>query len=58
MFGKKSKQETDICSSCDKPVKSGQKVCGCGAATRFMDFTERTQYEVEQWRARREVRAS
>jgi hypothetical protein len=51
MFGKKKPQE--ICSFCDHPVKAGQKVCSCGQATRHMDFSERAEYEVEQWRAYR-----
>lgn len=51
MFGKK--RQVELCSACDRAIKEGQKVCGCGAATRYMDFVERTAYEVEQWRAYR-----
>lgn len=56
MFGKKRIAET--CSSCDRAIRQGQKVCACGTATRYMDFAERTQYEVEQWRAYRQRMAT
>lgn len=46
-------KENVICSSCDRGLSQGQKVCKCGAATRYMNFDERTRYEVEQWRASR-----
>lgn len=52
MFGKK--RDVELCTSCDRPVKDGVKVCPCGAATKHMDFVERTAYEVAQWRAYRE----
>ena len=38
------------CSSCGVPVGT-QKVCSCGHATPNMSFAERTEYEVEQYRA-------
>jgi hypothetical protein len=50
MFGKR-KHTKEQCPFCDRSVDAGQKVCSCGSATRYMDFTERTQYEVQQWRA-------
>jgi hypothetical protein len=52
MFAKK--RHGELCGSCDRPIDDGQKVCACGAATRHMDFSERTKYEVEQWRAHRD----
>ena len=50
----KFKKRYVTCSSCERPLNMGQKVCECGAATRFMDFEERTRYEVEQWRTYRQ----
>ena len=47
------KKIEDPCTSCDRVVKLGQKTCSCGAPTRYMDFSERTDYEVQQWRAHR-----
>lgn len=49
MFGKKKSSEP--CQACDRPIREGQKVCACGSATRYMDFFERTEYEVQRWRA-------
>ncbi|MGZ4121041.1 MAG: hypothetical protein ACXVQS_10310 [Actinomycetota bacterium] len=48
MFGKKRVKER--CPSCDRALHEGQKVCACGKATLYMDFAERTAWEVEQWR--------
>ncbi len=42
------------CVRCTAPVEEGQKICVCGAATRFLSFEERSAYEVEMWRASRE----
>ena len=52
MFGKK-KAPPELCSACDRAIAEGQKVCSCGKGTRYMDFDERRQHEVEQWRAYR-----
>jgi hypothetical protein len=52
MFGKKRVKE--LCPSCDRAIQEGQKVCACGTATHYMDFAERTQWEVEQWRSYRQ----
>jgi len=38
------------CSGCGVPV-GAQKVCSCGKATPNMSFAERTEYEVQQYRA-------
>jgi len=38
------------CSSC-KSVIGGEKVCSCGQATPNMSFAERTEYELQQYRA-------
>jgi len=51
LIGKKRSNEA--CSSCNRTIKEGQKVCECGTATRFMDFKERAEYEVNQWRSYR-----
>ena len=49
MFGKK--RVKTLCTSCNHALGHGQKVCGnCGSATEFMDFDERSEYEVTQWR--------
>lgn len=56
MFGRK-RHDGEPCSSCDRPVREGEKICRCGAATRFMDFKERAAYEVEQYRRAREAGA-
>ncbi len=48
MFGKKHAKEH--CHSCDRAIDAGQKVCGCGSATHYMTFSERTQWELEQYR--------
>lgn len=53
MFRKKQ-GPSEICSSCGRNIREGQKVCNCGSATRFMSFEERTAYEVEQWRMYRQ----
>ena len=53
MFGKKRVPQ-EPCSSCGRGLRESQKVCACGAATRHMNFEERTEYEVAQWRAHRE----
>jgi hypothetical protein len=56
MFGKKRAKEQ--CHSCDRAIHEGQKVCACGSATHYMTFTERTQWEVEQYRAFRGATAA
>ena len=38
------------CSSCGIAVGE-EKVCSCGKATPNMSFAERTEYEVQQYRA-------
>jgi hypothetical protein len=43
-----------VCTRCQEPLDDGQKVCACGAATIHMSFTERTAYEVEQYKAWKE----
>ena len=48
MFGKK--QIKNLCHSCDRPLRDGQKVCSCGSATHYMTFAERTDWEVQQYR--------
>jgi hypothetical protein len=55
MFGRKRVKE--LCPSCDRTLHEGQKVCACGTATHYMDFAERTQHEVQQWRASRQTAA-
>jgi hypothetical protein len=55
MFGRKRVKE--LCPSCDRSLHEGQKLCACGTATHYMDFAERTQYEVQQWRASRQTAA-
>jgi hypothetical protein len=40
-----------VCTRCYAPVADGQKVCDCGKATANMSFKERTEFELEQWRA-------
>jgi hypothetical protein len=52
MFGKRRIKE--LCPSCDAAIHEGQKVCRCGTATHYMDFSERTAWEVEQWRSYRQ----
>lgn len=52
------KPVTDACNSCERPIRDEQKVCACGTATRYMTFSERTQYEVQQWRRYRERAAA
>lgn len=49
--------DLERCGSCGDPVQQSQKVCGCGAPTRFMTFEERAAFEVAQWRAYRERQA-
>ena len=39
-----------LCSTCGVPVGT-QKICSCGQATPNMSFAERTEYEVQQYRA-------
>jgi hypothetical protein len=38
------------CASCNAVIGS-EKVCACGNATPNMTFAERTEYEVQQYRA-------
>jgi hypothetical protein len=38
------------CPSCNHVIGS-EKVCSCGKATPNMSFAERTEYEVQQWKA-------
>lgn len=38
------------CASC-KHVIGSEKVCSCGKATPNMSFAERTEYEVQQYKA-------
>jgi hypothetical protein len=38
------------CASCNRVIGS-EKVCSCGKATSNMSFAERTEYEVQQWKA-------
>ena len=38
------------CSSSGSPVGTA-KLCSCGKATANMSFAERTEYELEQYRA-------
>jgi hypothetical protein len=38
------------CSSCHSVI-GGEKVCSCGQATPNMTFAERTEYELQQYRA-------
>ena len=38
------------CSSCHSVI-GGEKVCSCGQATANMTFAERTEYELQQYRA-------
>ncbi len=38
------------CSSCGSPVGT-TKVCSCGKPTPNMSFAERTEYELEQYKA-------
>lgn len=45
--------DTERCTRCADPIEEGQKVCACGAATRFLTFEERAAYEVELWRKSR-----
>jgi hypothetical protein len=52
LIGKK-RSHNEPCTSCNRTIKEGQKVCECGTATRFMDFEERTEHEVQQWRTYR-----
>jgi hypothetical protein len=54
MFGQK--KVIEACASCDRRIGKGQKVCDCGTATHYMDFKERTQHEVDQWRRSRDRR--
>lgn len=47
-----------ICFSCQSAIVEGQKFCGCGRPTHNVTFAERTEWEVEQWRAHKERAAS
>jgi len=38
------------CSSCNRPI-GAEKVCSCGQATPNMTFAERTEHELQQYRA-------
>jgi hypothetical protein len=38
------------CPSCNSMIGS-EKLCSCGQATPNMTFAERTEYEVQQYRA-------
>ena len=38
------------CPSCNAVIH-GEKVCSCGHATPNMSFAERTEYELQQYRA-------
>ena len=38
------------CAGCNH-VLGSEKVCSCGKATPNMSFAERTEYEVQQWKA-------
>lgn len=49
MFGKK-RSHVEKCTSCERGIREGQKVCECGKATSFMTFDERREYEVTLWR--------
>jgi hypothetical protein len=40
----------DQCPRCQSHV-GDQKVCSCGMPTKNMSFAERSQYELEQYRA-------
>jgi len=43
------------CRRCDAPITPEDKICpSCSRPTIFMSFEERTQYEVEQYRAYKE----
>jgi len=54
MFGKK--RSKTLCTSCNHGLRDDQKICAnCGTATEFMNFDERRQHEVAQWRRYQEV---
>ena len=55
---RRGKPMKEACGSCERPLREGQKICACGSATLYMDFAERTQYEVDQWRRYRAAAAS
>jgi hypothetical protein len=40
----------DVCSRCQNHVGT-EKICSCGMPTKNMSFAERSQYELEQYRA-------
>lgn len=54
----RQKKTEDPCVSCDRMIKPGQKSCKCGAPTKYMDFDERREHEVQAWRQYRQAAAA
>jgi hypothetical protein len=50
-FGENGKRApVEHCPSCGRSIE-GVKICSCGAASPNLSFAERSEFELEQWRA-------